>query len=347
MLSSSITAVRRKLVAWAAVAAFISGLFLLTTSSVASAAGNGLWSISPTSVPGQGQRQYFNYLVSPGSTVSDAVTVYNQTNAPLPLRLYPADAVNAQGGGYSLLTPNKSMHSIGKWTSMGDEEFTLPPKSLAKVPIDINVPGTATPGDYAGGVVLRPVNPAIERRHNLTFAVYQAVGTRVYLRVKGPLHPRLEVTHLAINPDTGISGLFGGPMSADVTYTFKNTGNQILNPTTHLKVSPLIGGATTVTQPFSSIIPGNAVTVTRHISSTEALFHLSANLSVSDTKPQAATETAAASATIIPWLAILVIVLLVAAYVVLRRRRRHHQAPPAGPAAGSPEAPAPVGAGTK
>ena len=346
MRSSRQLTIRRRVAAWIVAAISASGLFLAATGSTASAAGNGLYSISPASASGQPQRQYFNYLADPGSTISDSVQVYNQTSSAVPFTLYPADAINAQGGGFDLLTLNKTMHQVGKWTSLADEAFTLPAHSVATVPFFINIPGSVTPGDYAGGIVVRPTNPAIEKKGNFTFAVYNAVGTRIYIRIKGPLHPSLQVTKLAVSPQTSASSLFGGPVDANITYTFKNTGNEILNPTTNLKVSPLIGGATTFIQPFSSILPGQSVTITRHVNSVEAVFKLSADLTITDARPQATTATGSSSALVIPWLAILVIVLLIALYLLLRRRRRHGSASEPPEEGGSPQPPEKVGAAT-
>ena len=168
MPSSRQLTIRRRLAAWALAAISASGLFVVATASTASAAGNGLYSISPASESGQPQRQYFNYLAEPGSTISDSVQVYNETASAIPFTMYPADAINAQGGGFDLLTLNKTMHEVGKWTSLSDEGFTLPAHSVATVPFSINIPSGVTPGDYAGGIVVRPTNPAIERKGNFS-----------------------------------------------------------------------------------------------------------------------------------------------------------------------------------
>lgn len=329
------------------------GLLAAGPAQPASAAGNGLWSIEPAPVPGQPQRQNITYLLVPGDTLRDAVTLFNQTRQPLPLLLYPADAINAQGGGFTLQTPNKPRRYVGKWTQVSDQEFTLPPRSMATVPIYVNVPGNTPPGDYAGGVVMRPVNPAVQKRGNLSFGIYQAVGTPIFIRIKGPLRPGLAVTHVAVHPDTTISGLFGGPTSGTVSYTFKNTGNEILNPRSYLKVSPLAGGATTFhPQNFPSILPGNSVTITRHVSSIEPVLRLTGNVTMKPTRPFEPVVTGSASAWVIPWLLIAVLVLLAVLYY-LRRRRRKGKAPPiTAPPPGAGSTPgdgdtAAVGAGTE
>ena len=211
----------------------------------AGAAGNGLYSVFPATISGNSPRVYFNYLVNPGSVISDAVTVTNQTTSPIAFKLYPADAINGQGGGYSLNPPQAPLKSVGGWVKLSSIEFTLPGHSLANVPFSLDVPNGLTPGDYAGGIVLSTVNPSVEKRGNLTFNVFQSVGTRIYVRIRGPLHPALSITQLAVST-SGFAGYVGGPVSSTVTYTLTNTGNQLLNPTAKLSLSPLLGSAATV-----------------------------------------------------------------------------------------------------
>ncbi len=285
----------------------------------AGAAGNGLYSVFPATVAGSSPRVYFNYLVNPGSVVSDAVTVTNQTTSPIAFKLYPADAINGEGGGFALNPPQAALKSVGGWVKLSSVEFTLPSHSLANVPFTLDVPNGLTPGDYAGGVVLQTVNPIVEHRGNVTFNVFQNVGTRIYVRIRGPLHPGLSVTQLSIGT-SGLAGYVGGPVSSTVTYTLTNTGNQILNPTAKLSVSPLLGSATNLPRKtFPSLLPHGSVTVTYHLPSKEAFLRLSANLSiVSGAGPTSATATA----WVIPWILIAIILMIIGFFWYRRRRRR-------------------------
>jgi hypothetical protein len=183
----------------------------------------------------------------------------------------------------------------------------------------MKVPDGITPGDYAGGIVLVPQNPAVEHRGAVTFNLFQAVGARIYARVRGPLHPGLSITQLSIGT-SGFAGLVGGPVSSTVTYRLTNTGNQILNPTVKLSVSPLLGSAATVPpRIFSSLLPHNSVTVTYKFSSKEAFLRFTANLNV---KSGAGTTSASATAWVIPWILIAILVILIALFWYWRRRRR-------------------------
>ena len=126
-------------------------LSMIGSAAPASAAGNGLWAVSPLNA-GQSNRAYFNYLVAPGSVIHDSVFVSNSTATRQSFLLYPSDAVNTPTGGFSLKSPQASRKTVGKWTSLNDTQFSIDPHSVSDVPFTVTVPTNAPPGDYAGGI---------------------------------------------------------------------------------------------------------------------------------------------------------------------------------------------------
>jgi len=323
-----LSALRTLLVVGVFVPVSFATLTALAGSTPASAATNGRYSIQPVTIQGSAPRVWFNYLVNPGASISDAVTVTNQTTQAIAFKLFSADAINAQGGGFALNPPQDPVHYIGAWVKLSTFEFTLPAHTLANVPFALDIPAGATPGDYAGGIVLSPVNPAVEKRGSVSFAVYQNVGARIYVRVHGPLHPGLSITQLSIKT-SGWAGIIGGPVSSTVTYTLTNTGNEILNPVAKLSVSPLIGSTVTIPpRTYPSLLPENSVTVSYQLNSKEAFLRMSANLTVTSV---AGTTSASAAAWVIPWVLIVVILGLIG-YFWYRRRRRRVPVAPAAPA---------------
>lgn len=294
-------------------------VFLSSGATPASATQNGRYSIQPAATSSQSSREFFNYLLRPGDTVIDAVTVTNMTAQSMAFNLFTADAANAQGGGFAIKPPNAPKRTVGKWVSLSDYYFTLPPHTLANVPFTLKIPDHIEPGDYAGGIVLSPAVPAVEHRGHLTFDVYENVGARIYVRIAGKLHPGLAVTQLSVKTN-GAAGLVGGPVNADVTYTLTNTGNQVLNPTATLSLSPLLGSTVKIPpRIFSSLLPHNSVTITYQFKSQEAFLHLGTSLKVSS---GAGKIVAGATGWVIPWLLILVIVLVVLLIWWLLHRRR-------------------------
>jgi hypothetical protein len=314
-----------------AIGAVVSLLTVGLGNESASAATNGQYSVFPATITAGSPRVFFNYLVGPGSVINDAVTITNQTTQSLAFKLYTTDAVNAKGGDFAYNPPQDPKHSVGAWVQLSDLLVTLPAHTLANIPFTLKIPAGETPGDYSGGIVLSPVNPAVEHRGALTFNVFENVGTRIYVRVKGPLQPGLSITQLSMNT-SGFAGYVGGPVSSSVSYTLTNTGNEILNPKAKLSVSPLIGSATIVPPHiFSSLLPHNSVTVTYHFPSKEAFLRFTAHLSVTSA---AGTTTASATAWVIPWILVAILILIIG-FVWYRRRRRRRLSEAASAGAGA------------
>src|SRR5688500_10951689 len=49
---------------------------------------------------------HFTYDATAGTSVKDSVILVNHTNQPLRLRLYPADLISADGGGFAPALPD-------------------------------------------------------------------------------------------------------------------------------------------------------------------------------------------------------------------------------------------------
>ena len=108
--------VRKLLIFGLATASWFSVLGTGAGSPPASAATNGQYSIFPATTTGGSPRQWFNYLVNPGSVITDAVTVTNQTPQTIPFHVYVADASNAVGRWLHDRPTAASDSTVGKWT---------------------------------------------------------------------------------------------------------------------------------------------------------------------------------------------------------------------------------------
>ncbi len=289
-------------------------------SPPASAANNGLYSVFPATITRPVAAPVVQLPRQPGFGHQRRSHSHEPDSSnPVAFKLYPLTPSTGKEADSALNPPQDPLRTVGSWTQLSDLEFTLPAHTLANVPFTLKIPAGETPGDYAGGIVLSPVNPATETRGYVTFNVYNNVGARIYVRVRGPLHPGLSITHLSINT-SGFAGYVGGPVSSTVTYTLTNTGNQILNPTAKLSVSPLVGSATKIPpRIFSSLLPQNSVTVSYQLPSKEAFLRLEAHLTVTSA---AGTTSATATAWIIPWIVVAIIVFIIGFFWYRRRRRR-------------------------
>lgn len=327
---STSSAARRATRAGAAIALSVGvsvAVFGAPTSALA--ADNGSWAIVPatTSENTTSNRAFFAIETAADQVVEDAVTITNVTAQPMTLELYPADAFNSPGAGFALRPQNEVNTDVGTWITLSKDEVVLKPKSSVNVPFTMTVPAGATPGDHVGGIVaLNPVATGEQTTaEGAVIQVQQAVGVRIYARVKGPLNPQLVVSSVTIDLESGgIPGL-AFPREATITYTIRNEGNVRITPERSLKVSGLFGRALyePENKPLPEILPGNEATFSEVWSDPPFANRVSAAVTVTGGE-NSAPSTGDSVIWIVPWL--LVVGLLVGLGFWLWNRRRGDQA---------------------
>ncbi len=199
----------------------------IASSAPAHAAGNGSFSIAPTGSGGSIPRDWFEYTMRPGQALRDMVTVSNLTDHPLHFAIYPSDAYDTPlDGSFALLKKNEPSKDAGTWSRFGVNDVTVPGKQRADIPFEISVPLNASPGDHALGLVAEDLDFQQQQlADGKGVQIQQRVGTRVYIRVLGALHPSLEVTRLAIQHKDPLLPPFTGKGRGVVAYQVTNTGN--------------------------------------------------------------------------------------------------------------------------
>ncbi|MFJ8041501.1 hypothetical protein ACIRBX_13460 [Kitasatospora sp. NPDC096147] len=296
--------------------------------------------IQPSSADTPDTRGTFGYAATPGAVVKDHVAVWNYSEQPLTLRLYPADAFNTDSGGYDVLPDGRKSTQAGSWLRTAAESVTLPPRSRQIVPFTLAVPADATPGDHPAGIVAALRAESTDAKGN-AITVDQRVGARVNIRVAGDLRAELTVQdtkavyHPSANPlDSG---------RTTVSYTVRNTGNVRLGGKQAVRVTNLFGSIATGHTPpdLQELLPGNAVTYRFDVSGVYPTLWGTAGITVdplavgNDQDPKLTSTVTKHRFAWIPWTALLI--LLVAAglagrWYLRRRRPAVPAAPPAAPA---------------
>ncbi len=295
------------------------------TSSTVRAADNGSWSVSPTTEPEAQPRPIFDYVLRPGLELTDSVTVTNKTAQELSFNVYAANAFNTENGTFSARSRSDPKEGLAAWIDLDVDQLTLAPGTSAEVPFTIVVPVDAEPGDLAAGIVAENVAVATETvDEGVNLDVVQAVGTRVYARIEGPLSPSLAVSNLRINYGEGIGSALGAKVDGAVTFTVVNTGNVRLTPTATLTLSPLIGsGPEFAPIVLQELLPGGSATFEQPFDGVLPFGQLEATL---DVEADGASVSAGTSTIVLPWLLIAVLVAFVVALVIRRRRVRRSTA---------------------
>jgi hypothetical protein len=155
--------------------------------------------------------------------------------------------------------------------------------------------------------------------------VLQAVGTAVFGRISGPLHPGVAVTSVVVNVSRSLASQFGGSVDATVKYSVANTGNQNVTPKVKVTLNPLIGTGTSRSVQLPQILPGSTVTFRENFRNVTPFGYLSATVTATAHGMQ---STGSSAAIVVPWGLVLVLVLIIGSvWFVVRRRRRSQMEP--------------------
>lgn len=117
----------------------------------------------------------FEHAVEPGTSITDAVQVFNFGGETSVFDLYPADMVPSSNGGLAPATRESEIVSEGSWLTVDVETIELGPGESATVGFAIDVPLDASVGEHEAVML-------VERRESPGEGAID-VRTRVGLRV--------------------------------------------------------------------------------------------------------------------------------------------------------------------
>ena len=217
------------------------------------------WALAPTfndSASG-GNRPNLSYEVAAGAEVQDQVTLFNLSNVPLTFRLYATDAFNNKDGTFDLLPADKKPADVGTWVTLPQDSITLDPRQQATMPITVKVPVTARPGDHAGAVLASSQAEGTGPDGKI-ITLDRRTGSRVYIRVAGPLTPKLTVEKLRTTYGPRLNPLGG---TAVVTYRVQNQGNVRMGGRQQVSISGPFGlfGKQKASTDLPELLPGEGV----------------------------------------------------------------------------------------
>lgn len=291
------------------------------------------WAVAPTgsddpSAPGN--RPHFSYDAAPGTTIDDSVTVFNFGNVPLTFRVYATDAFNNADGEFSVLAGHEVPVDVGGWVSMPQANVTVMPGQQVRMPIKIAIPANATPGDHVGAVMASS-QVGGSSPDGKVVTLDRRTGTRIYMRVAGPLTPDLAVENVKVRYDPSLNPLGG---TATVKYRIENRGNIRLNGKERVTVSGPFGlfAKASPEADLPELLPGDGFERTVTLKGVAATGLLSADIRVEPGAAVAGDPAGDRSRSTLRTLALpytLLAIVLVALLVRYARRSytRHEQQP--------------------
>lgn len=287
------------------------------------------WALAPagsTDVDRAGNRPELSYVADQGAVIEDAVTLFNYGTVQLTFRVYSTDAFNNDEGQFDLLPGDQDPNDIGSWVTFPQEMVTVPAGQQVTMPITITVPVDAEPGDHAGAVLASSPTLGTGEQGDVV-TLDRRTGTRMYLRVNGPLVPELAVTDVETTYEHGVNPLSG---AAQVSYRIENRGNVRLGGTATVAIAGPFGlGETTVTLPdVPELLPGEDVTVVVDVDDVPALLLDRTTVRVVPTGPAGdgeVQEVAGEDLTFAPPITLLMVLLALLFGLIARRRFLRHR----------------------
>jgi len=288
------------------------------------------WTVRTESNNFGSDRTNYGYTIDPGGSVTDGIVVANHGDEPVDLKVYAADGFTSEDGALSLVVAGEESTAVGAWITPEQESVTVAPGATASIPFTVSIPGNATPGDYAGGIVTSLTVPDAETGVN----VDRRLGIRVNLRVGGDLAPALAIEDLSVSWNGGLNPFAGG--DATVTYTLHNTGNAAISAAAATKVGGVFGllaADASEADAVPELLPGESLTQTVVVPDVPALFALIGSTTVTPLVTDAAgsrspiAEVSASGVGLaVPWMLLVILALIAAAVVLVLRRRARTKA---------------------
>jgi len=237
--------------------------------------------IQPANPRGATARPFFNLLVAPATTTRDNVRITNFSLAPMTLKVYATDGGTSEDGSFNVPLAKTATRGVGSWVKLrfldSKQSVNLPGRSRIDIPFDLVAPRGAEPGDHAGAIVVSFTSTSKDAQGNAV-NVENRVASRVYARVSGPLHPRLEATdvHASYGQPTNPVG----QGRAGVTFTVRNTGNVRLAAHNDARLRGLFGLSYSTAKDLPEIMPGDQIKVTLPNASVPPLLKFNYDITV-------------------------------------------------------------------
>jgi len=301
----------------------LTALLLGVPASVPTAFGasNDRWAVEPSGPNGPGGRPYFVYSLNPGEIFQDTVGVTNSSDRPITFALYSTDAYTVPGeGGFAALRDDETPIDAGTWVKLPVDQITVEPGTRADVPIQIEVPIDAEPGDHAAVILAADSELQLgQESDGLSLAVRQRVGARVYVRVSGPLTPSIRIDNIDVEHSTPLNPLSSG--EATISYQISNVGNIRLSPSLQLKITGILGRTVKTLPPntIDDVLPGGVIRITESVTGLPRFEPLAASLQV--VSPEFATDSSTTFYPV-PWITVILLLLAIVLFYAWIRVRR-------------------------
>ena len=295
------------------------------------------WALQPADAEGPDGRVSLRHVLDAGTSATDHVALTNFGERAATFAVYASDGTVTEDGVFDLLPPGQEPTDGGAWITVepgevataradGGVTVQVPAGSTVTLPVEVDVPADAVPGDHPAGVVAELV-----RGGSASIGVTSRVGVRVHLRVSGDVVAELapEVVRATYRPSWNPFARGTVEVQLDVA----NTGNVRLGSRTVVSVAgPWGAGRAEQQDEVREILPGRSASTVVELP-VVPLFRVGGDVVtrgsvVGDDDVDVSPRPRSVSFTVwaVPWAQLLLVALLAGGVVAARVLRRRSAA---------------------
>nr|WP_314840631.1 hypothetical protein [uncultured Microbacterium sp.] len=291
------------------------------------------WSLQPATAGIPDGRVSLRHRADPGQRIDESIVLTNFSAQPAAFAVYASDGTVTGDGSFDLIPSVEESTGGGAWVSLGAVEgsaprddggfaVTLEAGASVAIPVGVDVPSTAPPGDHPAGIVAELLPDAATE-----VQIASRVGVRLHLRVSGDIvaAARPEAVRASYAPSWNPFA----PGTLTVTYDVTNAGNVRVGADSTVHVAGPFGllGAELTPDARREILPGQSA-VAEFAVPAWPLVMLEGTTrvqpsAVGDDEIEGALAAASASFTVwtIPWAQLALIAAAVLLFFGIRRAR--------------------------
>ena len=159
-------------------------------------------SIQPHQGDGEA-RDWFIYTLWPGELIKDRVNIFNSSDEPIEVKIYPVDADILEDGAFAPKAEDAERIGVGAWLTLEAPELLLLSHDEAStLDFTLIIPENAEAGKYMGAIVAQKGGyKELETEEGTTMLIVTRVGARVYLTVRGTKVDFLEVKDINLGEE--------------------------------------------------------------------------------------------------------------------------------------------------
>ncbi len=191
----------------------------------------------------------FVYELTPGSTFSDAVRVFNNTDADTTVSVGAVDSVGSSDGAFACAQEAEPKVGVGSWITLSRNSVFVPARENRTVDFTITVPAGASVGEQSGCITMQDVQQEpVDGQGGVVLSFRSAI--RVAVTIPGDIVKSISFVNVELGANATDSKVY------TIRPIIANSGNVSLDTKLDIRLVSLFGiteDSVTATYP---ILPG-------------------------------------------------------------------------------------------